>query len=619
MVSWLIVQPTGVTSSLHLFLPSCPTVRRSVGPSVCLSVCQACRPLAATAAAGVGWGDFVLRCVRDSCADESFFLPVRTSRKTTMSAEGSSEIESESENNNSESVSVSGDLAGASSRSMNSDDDEGKREEAGGDLVQDLASKSPAELIARLVEAIAREKLAEDKAKLAEDKAKLETERRLKAEKEAALFSGNYYSTIEQVWTNKVRHFENPVYFDRIRRDSAPDFSSPDGINYYRATLKKAIDPASIVVPEPVPDPAPAAAASTTSSPAVSSARKQFPTHRTMWPVDVFGSPYTKHMHLAHLVPHSPKNSTLYFDVATWALGLQEEAEGEGQRPKPPKWDTVQKAIHGATTVPSKGDGKQIRVDHTGIKHSAPNVIRLYGQAAFFDADPGLIIVPILTLDEVKAWKGEPYDALAMAGEVTEKVEGHGNVITSDFPTVCQRIRMTTEGGREANHREIEAGRELLTSVLLGMAYSLVFRSPDREPHLTRDQRKMLTGYRKQFPADEKDVLVPEPNPDAPAPMRVRVVEFRGATDVHDETKNLAPDPLLLAVRAAINWSRRRGQQLLAAAEPPPDAFETEYERRIEQFLESEDQALRPPDDDLEEFARRLGQLPPKGATAAAR
>jgi hypothetical protein len=264
-------------------------------------------------------------------------------------------------------------------------------------------------------------------------------------------------------------------------------------------------------------------------------------------------------------------------------------------------------------------------------------MIRLKGQAAYLDKLPCLLIVPILTLDKVKAWKGGPYDALVLAGEHRSERAG-----TAPFPTVCMDVGMNTKGGREANREEIEAGRTLLTSFLLGMAYSLKCRTPDRDQHLTQDQLDELNRYRGKFPADAKRVLVPVPNPNAPDPLRVRVVEFGSASagadggdddatttaevaskakDKSDKKKlHPAPDPLLLAVRAAINWSRRRGQPLLAVDdEPVTDGFEAEYDRRIEQYLESLDRDLRPPDDDPEEFARRLGQLPPdKEATAAA-
>jgi hypothetical protein len=549
----------------------------------------------------------------------------------------------ENNNNNNNSAAPGANLKRGGSSS--DDESEGDREERGGDVARDLLSLPAAVLVARVLEAEARAREADERAREADERAREADERAREADERAALRSGNYYSSIEQVWADTLQDFNHHAYFDYLRRDKAPGFQSPDGINYYKATLEMAQDPASSVVPEPEPEPDPApadAAAASTSSPAVSSARKYFKTHRAMWPVDVFGSPYVKGMPLAHLVPHGPDNSTLYFDVVACVLGLKDtkEVRQDGQEVVvPPGWDTVQKAIHGATTGPATAPGK--RVDNTGIKHSAPNMIRLYFQAEYLDTDPGLIIVPILTLDEVKAWEGGPYDALALAGEVREEVEGQGIAVTSDFPTVCERIKMTTEGGSEANHEEIETGRKLLTSFVLGMAYSLFRRSPDREQHLTQKQWTKLEGYRRQFPADAKNVLVPAPNPNAPEPLRVRIVKFGSATagvdgggddataaegaskakDKSDKKKlHPAPDPLLLAVRAAINWSRRRGQPLLAAAEPQPDGFEAEYDRRIEQYLESLDRDLRPPDDDPEEFARRLGQLPPdKAATAAAR
>jgi hypothetical protein len=547
-----------------------------------------------------------------------------------MSAENHSGSGSESKDNKSESGE---NLAGVSRSS--SDDSEGRREERGGDVARELESMSQAVLVARLLEAEARAKEADERAREADERAR-------KADERAALRSGNYYSSIDQVWADKDRHFDHHAYFDYLRRDIAPDFASPDGINYYETTLEKARDPASIAAvivawPQTAPPvdvvataaaAAAAAAAGSTSSPAVSSSRVEFPGADVLWPVDVFGTPKQPLMQLAHLVPHIPQKSTLYFDVVACVLGLQDTKEGGQGGPGvvvPPGWDTVQKAIHGATTTASSAAGeKEKRATHTGIKHSVPNIIRLKGQAEYFDKRPCLLIVPILTLDKAKAWKGEGYDALVLAGEIRGERAGVQNALLVQFSTVCIDVGMYTEGGREANREEIEQGCTLLTSFLLGMAYSLKRRTPARDRHLTQKQRTKLEGFRAQFPADAKHVLVPVPNPNAPEPLRVRVVEFRGAAEVDDVTKkqqrHLAPDPLLLAVRAAINWSRRRGQPLLAAAEPVPDVYETEYEREMEQYFESRDRDLRPPDDDLVEFARRLGQLPPdKAATAAAR
>jgi hypothetical protein len=50
--------------------------------------------------------------------------------------------------------------------------------------------------------------------------------------------------------------------------------------------------------------------------------------------------------------------------------------------------------------------------------------------------------------------------------------------------------------------------------------------------------------------------------------LRVRKVIFG---PVGDEAQHPAPDPLLLAVKAAVNWSKRHGPQLLASGELPDE------------------------------------------------
>ncbi len=45
----------------------------------------------------------------------------------------------------------------------------------------------------------------------------------------------------------------------------------------------------------------------------------------------------------------------------------------------------------------------------------------------------------------------------------------------------------------------------------------------------------------------------------------------------HEEGQHLPPDPLLLAVRAAVVWSKRNGEQLLPNGEEPEDE-DSEYE-----------------------------------------
>jgi hypothetical protein len=56
---------------------------------------------------------------------------------------------------------------------------------------------------------------------------------------------------------------------------------------------------------------------------------------------------------------------------------------------------------------------------------------------------------------------------------------------------------------------------------------------------------------------------------------------------------HLAPDPLLLAVKSAIHWSRRNQQQLLVVGEPPEEEDEMDILAE-ELYLESIADVHRP-------------------------
>lgn len=54
------------------------------------------------------------------------------------------------------------------------------------------------------------------------------------------------------------------------------------------------------------------------------------------------------------------------------------------------------------------------KMQNTGLKHAVPNKIALNGQKSFANK-PNWLIIPILSLQEAKNWKGEQgYDAIAL-------------------------------------------------------------------------------------------------------------------------------------------------------------------------------------------------------------
>jgi hypothetical protein len=169
---------------------------------------------------------------------------------------------------------------------------------------------------------------------------------------------------------------------------------------------------------------------------------------------------------------------------------------------------------------------------------------------------------------------------------------------------------------------EIEKARQLLEAVILGMAHSLRNCSEEIVRRLDKYSNRKFRNLRNVFISVTgiERVIVPEAKPtDSPdilpaALLKVRVVEFTDhiadsnhTADSNNTAKNghPAPDPLLLAVKAAINWSRKNNQPLRAAAEP------LEEEDELDDLAEEEYLERRKYHDKIktwDDLARGLGQ-----------
>jgi hypothetical protein len=247
---------------------------------------------------------------------------------------------------------------------------------------------------------------------------------------------------------------------------------------------------------------------------------------------------------IAHLLPHARDVATLYYDVAIGALGTKYLTKS---------WNSLQRAIHGS--LEESGENK---VANTGIKHMVANKIRLAGQATFLDKYPCVLNVPAMTVSEMKTWSGGEYNAIVLMGAW----DG------ATLPDICAGIRMTEIVPDVASPGEIEAARGLLERVVLGLAYSFHHRSKNFGGNLSETQGRKFARLVGRFQTIVGDkVFVPKPTTlsASGAPLRVRRVSFASATA---ERGHPAPDPWLLATRAAVTWSRRHYQQLLAEGEP---------------------------------------------------
>jgi hypothetical protein len=408
--------------------------------------------------------------------------------------------------------------------------------------------------------------LEEERRKRQRAEADLEEERR-RAEADLKLASGNYYSTITEVWNVTSKAYDDKNVFDRLKRQSVPHF-------YTRSADTTTVGP-------DVYDLTRNAANAEDYDVAVNSSRSSGKTedNEAIFPTDIFQNNLLPSDHLAHLVPYSKNHATLYVDVAIWALGLDENAG----------WQTLQKAIHGATKASH-------RAKHTGVKHFVANRVRLSGQWDYFDEKPYVFIIPVMSEEEMREWHGTGYRAIVMTA-------GTNLIRACD---VCVAIRMTKEGP-VASPREIEKARSLLEHVILGMAYWLKTISPKIEANLDDDPRSKLQTLRGEFTTKAgQGVTVPLAISDQDqSQVKVRIVTF---SDHSSEAGHPAPDPLLLAAKAARNWSSLHEQPLKAAAEPRVEEWEKDelYYLAEEEFLERRRNYWRPKTRD--DLARGLGQ-----------
>jgi len=200
----------------------------------------------------------------------------------------------------------------------------------------------------------------------------------------------------------------------------------------------------------------------------------------------------------------------------------------------------------------------------TGLKHMICNKIRLPGQCEHFDRDPRLLIVPILSLQQAKQWNGQGYHALFMIS-TGNKEPGKGRPLEDVAADVhLQHL------GEVASTPEIALAQGLLSATIKGLAYALIKKSGEKEPWVTRlseDSRETLQTIRDQFTVvtGKKAILVPTQRQENK--KDVRKVTFAPAFASPGKAGHPAPDPLLLAVKAAVNWSKFHGQQLMAGGE----------------------------------------------------
>jgi hypothetical protein len=225
------------------------------------------------------------------------------------------------------------------------------------------------------------------------------------------------------------------------------------------------------------------------------------------------------------------------------------------------------------------GGPQNDRMEFTGVKHFPTNKIRLSLQQFYFDETPCVIIVPIMSLQQVLDWDGAGYRAIVLAGghDDTTAADVYRGIHASFVPPGLSLEDVLASGP------DIEMARVLLTAVVRGLAYSLHHTSNLLEAKLSLNASKILTELRHTFTSHIPNTIqVPSDGRSPYRDVHARVVKFVD----HGNDGHPAPDPLLLAVKSAINWSWRNQQKLLATGELV--AEEDEMDICVENFSSSE-------------------------------
>jgi hypothetical protein len=230
---------------------------------------------------------------------------------------------------------------------------------------------------------------------------------------------------------------------------------------------------------------------------------------------------------------------------------LAEAATGKKLGPGPKATQNRLKLLNGVYQERKK------RLPNTGLKHHKYNKMLLYTQKHLLDGnEPRLIIIPLLTIKEVLEWNGrDKYEAMAItcgsgAADAAQKVLHY----VRDF----------------CSPEEIEKGRMLLEAFTRGIASSIKQHNVTESftPKELRSQELVAwAALVNEIKGNEgARVFLPQALP-------ARGLPAKPVAKAEMSRRFSLPDPFLVAVKAAVSYSKLCGRTLMPACpEPGSDA-----------------------------------------------
>jgi hypothetical protein len=379
-----------------------------------------------------------------------------------------------------------------------------------------------------------REELLEEQLEAIKQELEAERERRDAAERQNAAErerrAGTYYATYDEFWdiseTSIPLGLKATDSLAAIRRERMPTMYETV---FSEENLQKDLANSEVAGSSENTDP------SNSSSSAVKS--------------DMFGNrTYEK----SHLIPNAIVGSRAYGFVAEAALGLKNT--GKVRRLK---------LVNGVQE--EKADGKIKRVKQSGLKHNKYNKLRLKMQANFFDNAPFVLIIPILSLQQVLGW-----DETTSADAASLRDNNSYDVMicaSGDNAKECYKEILGDYSGEgtQCTNGEIRTATQLLSTFAKALATS-TFNDEVMESMTDQNKRSIavatiLRRIEEARSAGHAKIMLPIVNNAVVGTN----MNFRVAKAKVSKMTSL-PDPYLVAVKAAANWFASQEQIMMPAS-----------------------------------------------------
>jgi hypothetical protein len=344
-------------------------------------------------------------------------------------------------------------------------------------------------------------------------------------------------------------------------------------------------------------DGVPADKPSTTSS-ETSSSSNNHGDDTVLFPMDIFGfAPDENSFQVAHLIPNGFKAIRSYWFVVPFLFNTPSAYYDNDNNIQVNAaddiWTSVQCSRFLNGTCCGHNNNETRRIDNTGVKHLNINKIGLKGQKDRYDIKPEMIIVPILTPEQMRDWQGGGYSAIVLAGYDKGLMGVNPRLPPALHNTAIEyETYLAFSDGETATADEVNTATHLLQTMI-----KAIFMVKHRHcPH-------GIPNDEMYFPHEIVLPMFLNPNN-----LHVAKTVF---SNPNVAGQHAAPDPVLLTVKAAVNWSKRHaaGMQLAAKAEPKHEEWMDDEGHQIaaEEYEEWAQSLIRPPNN-FHDLAAGLGQ-----------